>query len=186
MVIGAITTIMWDLVLARPAAEIRARWKASRNKKKKKHQEKTKVGAVEQGSGDEGHGGRRLNGVDGNDAEGLTKGSRDEKEKQEDKGSSVGVVMQSEGQGELQRKMSCGGTVAVPLTDGTTVRNVADEEHKVGGVVDGINSKTAIQGGEAGRDGSGQDPALELSTDMQSHAISIRIGMIVTGGFLGT
>ena len=146
-----------------------------------------KVGARnhERNNGAENQGERRPNGTYEGDIEGATGRSKSVEERQERKEDSMGIVMQNTGQGELQRRMSdSGGIAAVPLTDGTTVRNVADEEHKVGGV-DGNDSSTMIRDERTKGECSNQDQTVELSTDMQSHAISIRVGMIVTAIFLG-
>ena len=182
MIIGASTTILWDIFLARRVTETWRRWKSKKNRK---HLEKVGAGNHERNNGAETQDERRPNGTHGSDIGSATGRSESGKERQERKKDSMGIVMQNTGQGELQRRMSDGGGIAaVPLTDGTTVRNVADEEHKVGGV-DGNDSSTMIRDEGTKGECSKQDPTVELSTDMQSHAISIRVGMIVTAIFLG-
>ena len=178
MIVGGSTTILWDNFLARRTNKIWSQW---RLKKRRKRLEKVGVGGREDNKEAEAEGEQKPDGAYGGDTKGASERSESRERKQEGRSSSVGIVMQGTGQGELQRRMSdSGGIAAVPLTDGTTVRNLADEEHKVGGV-DGANGSTTV-GKERMK---GEKAKMELSTDMQSHAISLRVGMIVTVIFLG-
>ena len=192
IVIGASATVLWDLFLANRIGQLRDKWK---KRKESGDEEKAHV----QADGyDEKDGKREKNmSITGNEGSGSN-GSA--------KGPGVEVVMQSSDQGELQRRAAGnGGTVAVPLTDGTAVRSVAQEEHSVSGTgdrkcgsglqdvksdelkstTDESNNREQTEVRKETKDVAAGKKTTELSTDMQTHAISIRTGIIVTVIFIG-
>lgn len=185
MVIGASATILWDIFLAQRMTEFLGRWKS-----RKKTKDLEKIGVESKGKTDENE--SRGNGMprsfDENDkgSDGATARSRRSGEGNHERNESgTRIVMQNDGQGELQRRTSDGrGVTAVPLTDGTTVRNVANEEHQVHGG-DKHHKCTISPGKDAKGESATQPSTAELSTDMQTHAISMRFGIIVTVLFLG-
>ena len=185
MVIGASATVLWDLFLARRVAETQGRWKS---RKRRKDLEKAGVEVKGRKDGNELRGNGMTKSVNESDkgSDGaVTKSRRDGEEMYERNESGTKVVMQSPGQGELQRRTSDGGGVAaVPLTDGTAVRNVANEEHRVYDK-DRHDTHTIVPGRDAKGENPSQASRTELSTDMLSHAISMRLGVIVIIIFLG-
>ena len=185
MVIGASATVLWDIFLAQRMTEFLRGWKSE---KKNKDLEKAGVAVKDGNDEDELRGDvmpKSVNGSDKGSNEAVAKSRRSGEENRNENESDTNIVMHNAGQGELQRRTSDGrGVAAVPLTDGTTVRNVANEEHQIGGR-DRRQKHTKAPGEGAKRESVSQGSTAEFSTDMQSHAISMRFGIIVTIAFVG-